>query len=88
MELIVDRLMNITDQRENVLFILVNDDVIAIHDKLLKFGFNPFISVYNYNYLMQFFTEIYVYYYIYSVLLLKKMIALFLYLSTYEDDTH
>lgn len=77
--------MNITDQRENVLFILVNEDVIAIHDKLLKFGFNPFVSVYNYllNSLLKCMN-------IYLVLLLKKkMIAFFLYLSTYEEDiTH
>lgn len=85
MELIVDRLMNITDQRENVLFILVNDDVIAIHDKLLKFGFNPFVSVYNYllNSLLK------LYEYIFGPPSEKKMIAFFLYLSTYEEDiTH
>lgn len=62
--------MNISDQRENALFILLIDDVIAIRDKLLKFGFNSFVSVYNY--LLQFFTEMYEYYFIYLVLLLKK----------------
>lgn len=64
---IVDRLMNISDQRETALFILLIDDVISMHDELLKFGFNPFVSVDNYllNSLLKCM-------HIYSVLLLKK----------------
>lgn len=65
-----------------MLFILVNDDVIVIYDKLLKFGFNLFVSVYNYllNFLFKCMN-------IYLVFFLKKkMIVFFLYLSIYEED--